>query len=1329
MGGFAGYAGLSLVTSGLLFLYFVVGARLLDVSEYGLLASLFGTTVLLGVVFTAVQTQIAGRLAAARESRGRAEALAGARRFGLRCAAAYAVAAAVVALPLSMLLRAPLVDVGLVALATLAMLAWAALLGVLQGFGALVALGTMNAGQAALRLVGLIVGARFGGLTGALLLTAVALVLSTAALSVVVRAAVRSRAADAAVAAPADDPKAARSAGFGATLLVTLGAGLPTVGDVIAVRAHLDAISAGSWASAALIGRITVFLAAIVAAAAYPRFVVAVQNGRGRRLAFGVAGGVLVLTAPLALVSALAPAATLHLFAPAAGAQATAVLPAYALAMWLLSGSSALAYSALAAHRTYFIRIAVPAFLTAFLLICGLGSSISVIVDLLLLLAALWLLVGTTVVAMTPGRVDVAAIAARPLRRRRVGQWLRRLGWALLGILASMMVVLIGLPASTWTAPTNDFTMNGFDPVLMYSQSNSSSGAVDVSSGQTTLTASQGAHSLVHLVSSPLSFDSAFDLTVSRADPGSSPAMVELTSPYLNNEIRLAFMPSPAKAVELQRVVDGRTVDSRKVGTYEIGETYHVRAVLDRAKRSARLILGPTGESNVALFLTDHDGSFEGHAFVRKAVPVEAGQQYVLSTKLTTASPGLAGISLNWFDKKGRRIAQSSAWNPLVSGPGTTRRVITATAPAGARTVQPETAVGAGGSASFGAISLQRAGATTNLLPHGGVGKRARVWKRASGDTPLQTRSYVGTTADVSADAATFPKLFGALRMALTVETSADNGAAQLVLQHYRLAVPHQRWLATRVSDPALQLAERLLTAAGVVGLVVVMLRRREFVLAPLRRLAAFRLTLTPTHLVVAGVIGAYLLISLLLDHLGSLNADLVGARVWTYVSARYGPAELYFVPNVSSAEAVQWQGSALQEAGFPYGPTMAYLFAIFGGIYQLGLGQPALGTPDASVADLLVRGANTLFGVVAAWLIVQIVRGFGLRNDRAVALGGVFLLAPALAIANSVWGTTQTLSMVFLLGAILAVQRNRLTVGWVLLLAAMMTRPQNLISAVVLAVWLIATTPVRSTLRAVITAIVVVFVALSPILIAVAPSLPFDVVSNALFLHVGSGNDVWTDPLSWGAPSPWPLAAMVFSHAGATDSILFPASTRLLGPLTYDQVGTIVFGLYLVALLAVTVLRRNTLRIDGRYVLPATLAVLALLQLKTGAPTYHMLQPTALCFLLVRALPFWSYLYSTIALSLTTAWSMSALGVYWLQQHPLWATGLFDPHTVFAHVLAASVGSSVVVAIACILNTGVLVVLSRQLLVGWRGTERAPAISTPRWRSVTGRRAAATTE
>jgi len=441
-----------------------------------------------------------------------------------------------------------------------------------------------------------------------------------------------------------------------------------------------------------------------------------------------------------------------------------------------------------------------------------------------------------------------------------------------------------------------------------------------------------------------------------------------------------------------------------------------------------------------------------------------------------------------------------------------------------------------------------------------------------------------------------------------------------------------------------------------------------------------------------------YGVVSVLLAHLGSMNCDIVGARVWVYTSGNFGMDQIYFLPNVSSAEAGQWQGQALQEAGFPYGPTMAYVFAALGVLYTHGIHQPALGQVDASGIDLAVRLTNGLFGLVAAVLIALIVRGFARSIRTSTLVSGAFLLAPALAFTNSVWASTQSISLVFLLAAVLFIQRGTLTAAWVFLMAAMMTRPQNLVAAFILALVLVGAHPIRSNAKALSKAIIAVFVLLLPFSLLISPTLPVDVIANTLFMHVGNGNDVWTFPVSWGAFGPWQLVVSAVKGVWGTQATLFPA-VALAGGLSFYQWGALGF-LLCMGFLAYLALRRGRQMLDdGRYLVLATLAVLALLQVMTGAPAYHMLLPTAMSFLLVKPLTRRAYLFTTITLSTTTFVAVYGMGAYWLSAHPEWSTGVYDPDFWAARVFAWAVDNPAIVVICASANTAVMVVLAASVL------------------------------
>lgn len=883
--------------------------------------------------------------------------------------------------------------------------------------------------------------------------------------------------------------------------------------------------------------------------------------------------------------------------------------------------------------------------------------------------------------------------------------------WPLV-VLAGAMLVLIAIPASVWRAPQNDIEQSGFDPVMMYADGTLVAGhpsSIEMTESATTVTVLQGSQSIIHLVTSPLSFSSSMTVRIDRAERGSQPATFALTSPYGRDELRLVFGAEPGRLVSTQTMRDGRVVSETVLGSYAVGETYRIEVDLDRASKTARLDLAPL-ESQIAraLVIDDLGEGFESHVISQEPIPVTAGETYRLSADVLPITPGLAGLSLEWLDDRGARLDLSSDWAPTLDAVWG-GRAVEAVAPDGAAFVRAELAVEGGGSAGFGRPALRSGSAPdTELLANSDFADGAAGWRRSEGGAGLNVREYANEAHQASADAGSFPELFGALRMAFSFSSAAGPGVAQATLTEFELAVPHQRWMAMRVADPIVTIAVILLGLLGgaLLAARAVHARRSR---SSVRTAPTAWVVPRASALVTIGVIAVYATVSTVLAHAGSLNADTVGARVWTYAAGMNGIADLYLSPNVASAEAAQWQGQSLQEAGFPYGPTMAYVFGLMGAIYRFGIAQAALSVTDVSALDYFVRFVNGAFGLVSAWLIYRIVLALGVTRRRALVVGGAFLLAPALVVANSVWGTTQSISLAVLLSAILFTVRKQATLAWVFTFAAAMTRPQNLIIAVVLAVFLLRVFPVRRTLTALPIAVVVVFVCLVPLSLSLAPSLPADVVWNALFMHVGDGNDSWTLPVSWGAFTPWTLFTSVTQGVSGTDAILFPATAEIAPGLSYYRLGTVVFAGAMIVILVKVAVSGRTLAHGGRFLVALTLAILSLLLLKTGTPGYHMLLPTALAFLLIRAVPRWMYVTCATILSATTLLSMYGMGAHWLTNHPDWGVGVYEPSLWIAQLFAAAVESPIVVAVASVANVVVFVLLTYSLFGPGRARPSRP--------------------
>ena len=349
-----------------------------------------------------------------------------------------------------------------------------------------------------------------------------------------------------------------------------------------------------------------------------------------------------------------------------------------------------------------------------------------------------------------------------------------------------------------------------------------------------------------------------------------------------------------------------------------------------------------------------------------------------------------------------------------------------------------------------------------------------------------------------------WPPLFRSLRMALTVQTNGGSGAAETQISQYNLSLTHERWIAVKVTDIRVTIAAILLSGAGLIIIAISIRRRwRE---AWGSRFQSWRSRLrgpifvrSCQAVVVVGVLlFVYLIGNALLSRIGSLNADIVGARVWGYTAAVHGPGSLYFTPNVSTAEAAQWGGLPLQEAGFPYGPIMAYVFSAMGFLYRFLLHEPFAGSASTGAIDFELHAFNALAVLLDVAIIYGVLQlqGVQLRTRRTICI--VLLFNPAVWYAGSVWGTTQSISIVFLLAAVYFCERRALVPCWLCLYAAFMTRPQSVVPALILAIVMMRRGPLARTVISMAWAVIVMFLILLPLSLTVAPSLPVDVFANA---------------------------------------------------------------------------------------------------------------------------------------------------------------------------------------------------------------------------------------
>jgi hypothetical protein len=875
----------------------------------------------------------------------------------------------------------------------------------------------------------------------------------------------------------------------------------------------------------------------------------------------------------------------------------------------------------------------------------------------------------------------------------------------LLAVTALLMLLIVLIPAGVWSAPRVDARATGFDPNTMYSNAQGVgqvSGSIDLSPAELAINATPGSAPVVDLTTGPLSYDMRFAVTVSAAAPGSQPLIVDIAAPYTDYHYRVVFTSEPAQQVLLQRTHAGVVLSQQSLGLYALDQRYDMRVVLDRRTQTATVAMStPPSElqPGSALSLTTTSQPAESQVITKNVFPVAGGTMYSLSAAVKPILPGDEGITIEWLNSARQRINLAADWANSAATPGQapwTGLSLQARAPARARYARVDVATANGAQALFDQVRLSKMGDVNNILPNGDFAHDAAGWRRASGTQPLDVWAFTARSFKASITARQWPALFASLRMSVSVGAESSYGLSSADLTQYQIDLLHQRWLAVQINDWRPRLAAILLVIAG---LALGWRRIRLLARAARARVSASManrvLAVSPGSIAVGiALLLVYVVGNALLSRIGSLNADLVGARVWVYTAAYHGPAALYTLPNISSAEAAQWQGLPLQEAGFAYGPVMAYIFGALGVVYRFFMHQPVAGPSDLSQIDGLVKATVALFALadsVVAYMILR-TRGLGSAKSRLVFIALVF--NPAIWFAGSVWGTTQTISLFFLLLAIYFFGQARPTASWVFLIASILTRPQNIFVAVILAAILIRIFPPRRTIAAVASAVIITFTYLLPFALMVSPTLPVDILLNALFLHVGNGNDAWTMPVSWGGMSIWPVISQFAGHVHGVDRILYPATYPLIGHRTYYQMGSLLMGAFLAGCAGMALVRGRRLAAAGRVPLILAATSLGTFVLNTGTASYHLILALVLIALTRSALPTRVYWACMGGITATTFAAMYGMGAYWLSGSLVWDAGIYNPDSPLTRFMASLPNNDLVVTALCLANVLILLVL-----------------------------------
>ena len=460
------------------------------------------------------------------------------------------------------------------------------------------------------------------------------------------------------------------------------------------------------------------------------------------------------------------------------------------------------------------------------------------------------------------------------------------------------------------------------------------------------------------------------------------------------------------------------------------------------------------------------------------------------------------------------------------------------------------------------------------------------------------------------------PDLFNAFRPTLTVSAFPDDGSSTAVISNYKLTVPSQPTFAgeetVRIEDGRATTLVWVALLASVGLCLIGAVRWLAPRLKNLGKIGGLRIDSrrAPLILFVGSAAGAYVLANSLLFGVAAKHFEMVASGVWSYVAFKNGVADLYYRTLLAPA-ADAWRGTPVHEAAFSYGFTKAYYYLAAAWAYLPFSGPGQLMVRDFSF-EVLLKTLNVLFGVVDAGLVYLVLKRLvGPKTAQGSAL--LFVLNPALILVMSVWGSTESVSLFFVLGSIWLAEMDKPLPAWGLLAAGAFSRPQILVIAFLLGAVYLRKFGLRRNTLAISWTVLVSFIVLAPFVLAISPSVPVDYVTRTLAYHIGNEQaDTAYLGLSPANYSIWTLPLLVINGVQGLQRMWSPSTTPFIGSLTYGQAGGALSVGLLVVLGAVALLRRSVSTQPGQYLPILAFGMLWWMLVTPGAMSRYMIYPIA---------------------------------------------------------------------------------------------------------------------
>jgi hypothetical protein len=561
--------------------------------------------------------------------------------------------------------------------------------------------------------------------------------------------------------------------------------------------------------------------------------------------------------------------------------------------------------------------------------------------------------------------------------------------------------------------------------------------------------------------------------------------------------------------------------------------------------------------------------------------------------------------------------------------------------------------------------------------------------------------------------AAEAPEFFNAFRPTLTLSASAVDGSSQVLIRNYVVTIPSQTSASAeetvKVDDPLARLLVWVLLAASLalcfIGGARWLVKRRRSGQAMLELSARLKTRVVPLMVVTALL---YLVANASLFGLASPHFDVIAAKVWSYVAFKYGLADLYYRTILVPA-AGAWQGVPVHEATFPYGITKAYFYLAAGWAYHLLPGSSV--TVNTFSFEVLLKAMNVLFGFADGILVYLIVKR--LTSKRTALTSAILLVVnPALVLVMSVWGSTETVSLFFVLGSIWLAEEQKALGAWLMLALGAFTRPQMFVFAFLLGLVYLHKFGANRNISALSWTVIVCFIAIGPFALAISPSLPVDYVVRTFAYHVGNGQaDLAYLGISPANYSIWTIPLLLLSGQHGLDRMWAPSTLPLAGSLTYGGLAAGVSIAFLLAVGAVLLLNKKICVQPGQYLPLVAFAMLGWLIVTPGLISRYMVYVVVAIILCRKAFSTFGYIYVVIVTTAITCMSIFGHLALDFLGYSGTANVLSPTNNGVSHFLFSVFSADWFISLAALSNVALLIVLG---VKGWESLrkERLPALA-----------------